>query len=63
MEPELEMLGSLKENLDSKVAGLSNSGDFEALSAASDSLAQLVEEIDSKTERWIALAERAEAHV
>ena len=57
------MLGALKMALDGKVAGASSSGDFEALAQASDSLAQLVKEIDAKTERWMTLAERAEAQV
>ena len=62
LEPELDMLGSMKSDLEAKVAALSSSSDFEALSQSADRLAQLVADIDSKTERWIALAERAEAH-
>ena len=56
------MLSAMKGDLDAQVAALSSGGDFEALLAASERLAQLAAEIDSKTERWMALAERAEAH-
>ena len=62
LEPELDMLGSMKGDLEAKVSALSSGGDFDALLQTAERLAKLVNEIDSKTERWMALAERAEAH-
>ncbi|MEM9675414.1 MAG: ABC-F family ATP-binding cassette domain-containing protein, partial [Bacteroidota bacterium] len=62
LEQEIAQLEETKENLTTQLAELSSitQPDHQALTEVSQQLQQVTEEIDTKTDRWLELAERME---
>lgn len=60
LEDQVAQLGDRRDALAAEVAAAAAGGDFEAVTAASQRLADLTEELRQKEDRWLELAERAE---
>ena len=61
LEQEIEKLSEEKEAMEALIAKSAQTGDFEKAAQLSEDLGALAARIDSKSERWLELAERAEA--
>lgn len=63
LEGKIDGLSSNKAALEHQLSQLAGNGDkYEEMQQATQRLAALVAEIDSQTERWLELADRAEQH-
>ena len=63
LEGKIDGLSSNKAALEQKLSQLAGNGEkYEEMLQISQRLAALVAEIDSQTERWLELADRAEQH-
>jgi ABC transport system ATP-binding/permease protein len=61
LEQEIDALTLDKDNLQAQITETANSGNFEEVNELSTKLQKLGVHLEEKTERWLELAERAEA--
>lgn len=61
LEKEIDALTLDKDNLQAQITETANSGNFEEVNELSTKLQKLGVNLEEKTERWLELAERAEA--
>lgn len=61
LEGEIEGLTEQHGDIEARLAAAAQAGDFEHVQALSEELADIAAALDDKSDRWLALAERAEA--
>ena len=63
LESKIDGLSSTKEDLEQQLSQLAGNGEkYDEMLQVTSKLAALTVEIDSQTERWLELADRAEQH-
>lgn len=61
LEQEIDALTADKDDLHAKITATASTGDFVKANELSTELRMLGDKLEAKTERWLELAERAEA--
>lgn len=61
LEGEVDTLSDKRDALEASIAETANTGDFAKVAELTADLQRLSDEVEAKTDRWLELAERAEA--
>lgn len=61
LEGEIDTLTEKKEALEASIAETASTGDFAKVGELTATLQKMSDEVESKTDRWLELAERVEA--